>query len=189
MLKKGKTMKKLLLGAAIAFSCATIVHASAFTWDNGDGDLYVSSGNGDTATGYLVYLIDSGITSTSVAQTSIKNKDFSFLTGTGSYEADALSDAGWVEGSGLSGFTPGETYSFYLLVFDAGTATAAKNFYISDIADVAFKNSGVAGSASFDLSATATATTWAATSAVPEPTSGLLVLLGMAGLALRRRRA
>ena len=29
---------------------------------------------------------------------------------------------------------------------------------------------------------------WTAT-AIPEPTSGLLVLLGMAGLALRRRRA
>ena len=32
------------------------------------------------------------------------------------------------------------------------------------------------------------ATSWQA-AAVPEPTSGLLMLLGMAGLALRRRRA
>ena len=31
--------------------------------------------------------------------------------------------------------------------------------------------------------------TWSTMGAVPEPTSGLLILLGMAGLALRRRRA
>lgn len=35
----------------------------------------------------------------------------------------------------------------------------------------------------------ATSGGWTVTGAVPEPTSGLLMLLGMAGLALRRRRA
>jgi len=39
------------------------------------------------------------------------------------------------------------------------------------------------------LAGTGTAGTGGAWSAVPEPTSGLLMLLGMAGLALRRRRA
>ena len=39
------------------------------------------------------------------------------------------------------------------------------------------------------LAGTATAGSKGAWSAVPEPTSGLLMLLGMAGLALRRRRA
>ena len=38
------------------------------------------------------------------------------------------------------------------------------------------------------LGTSSTPTAWS-TAAVPEPTSGLLMLLGMAGLALRRRRA
>ena len=33
------------------------------------------------------------------------------------------------------------------------------------------------------------ATSWQSTAAVPEPTSGLLLLIGMAGLALKRKRA
>ena len=32
-------------------------------------------------------------------------------------------------------------------------------------------------------------TAWTQTGAIPEPTSGLLLLLGMAGLALRRKQA
>ena len=39
-----------------------------------------------------------------------------------------------------------------------------------------------------NLGGTGSSTAWS-TAAVPEPTSGLLMLLGMAGLALRRRRA
>jgi hypothetical protein len=36
---------------------------------------------------------------------------------------------------------------------------------------------------------TQTSNTWNEMAAVPEPTSGLLLLLGVAGLALRRKRA
>ena len=39
-----------------------------------------------------------------------------------------------------------------------------------------------------DVGGGSTATAWS-TAAVPEPTSGLLLLLGMAGLALKRKRA
>ena len=44
------------------------------------------------------------------------------------------------------------------------------------------------GSLALKMGGTGSATAWS-TAAVPEPTSGLLLLLGMAGLALKRKRA
>lgn len=55
--------------------------------------------------------------------------------------------------------------------------------YTMDVGPTTFTNDK--GTGSYSLSV-ATASQW---SAVPEPTSGLLLLLGVAGLALRRRNA
>ena len=78
--------------------------------------------------------------------------------------------------------TVGSDYNFYFVIEDSGktfTSTTKAN-----IAAQATSTSNVAfGSMA---SATQNSANWVA---VPEPTSGLLMLLGMAGLALRRRRA
>ena len=179
-------MKKILI-AAFAIAFAAITQGASFAWDNGDGDLYVSSGLGDIANGYIVYLMDAGVTSVSAAQAAFATGDFSSLS-TG-WAADYVSDAGWVEGAGVPGFTSGSAYNFYLVAFDAGAATDAGNFYISDEITVEFPSSGLPGVASFDLSGSESASNWQAMSAAPEPTSGLLLLFGVAGLALKRKRA
>ena len=178
-------MKKILI-AAFAIAFVAVTQGASFAWDNGDGDIYVSSGSGDVADGYLVYLMDAGVTSVSAAQAAFATGDFSALS-TG-WAADYASDAGWVEGAGVPGFTSGTSYNLYLVAFDAGAAADASNFFISDEVAVAFPGSGLPGTASFDLSGSETAGNWTAVS-VPEPTSGLLLLLGMAGLALRRKQA
>ena len=72
-------------------------------------------------------------------------------------------------------FVGSTTYSFYYTMDDASGAV-----FTSDI-----KNSKANATAMREVKFTSTGS-W---SAVPEPTSGLLMLLGMAGLALRRRRA
>ena len=78
-----------------------------------------------------------------------------------------------------------KNYDFYFVVFNNADAASATEYAI--VSDPNKEYSGMAGKyvVSGDFS---TLPTWEST-AVPEPTTGLLVLLGVAGLALRRRRA
>ena len=73
----------------------------------------------------------------------------------------------------------GTAYKFYFVIEDGGKqfTSAAKEATGADVGatSIAFANQS---------SATQASGNWAA---VPEPTSGLLMLLGVAGLALRRR--
>lgn len=76
--------------------------------------------------------------------------------------------------------TVGQSYSFYFVI-----ETDGKKFTSAAKTAVA-PETGAAGVAFGNLqTATTTAGAW---QSVPEPTSGLLLLLGMAGLALRRKQ-
>ena len=93
---------------------------------------------------------------------------------------------------------PDSAFDAYFVVFGSD-ASGNNAIYISDLgtvnyqpigeSDVTFGSQNDFSSAGFkDLKAGYGGAGWYAAS-VPEPTSGLLMLLGMAGLALRRRRA
>ena len=92
----------------------------------------------------------------------------------------------------------GDTYNFAVILTTAGSGldVPTTGFYgvdnnganEGDFYSVTW-NAGTGGSFSPNWDSFAGVDASTAVTAVPEPTSGLLLLLGVAGLALRRRRA
>ena len=83
--------------------------------------------------------------------------------------------------------TDGTTvYAAVLFVLEDATTGDAQWYMENSGSKASAKSVASLGSLALKVGGTGSATAW---TAVPEPTSGLLMLLGMAGLALRRRRA
>ena len=199
-------MKKLMMALGVVALAAT-VQAATFRWSNGapispvgndtgvltSGTVYLFAGNGqaDLLTGYVAAIA----ASTSAAD---------YLTGASDYVASAtigansklqtttMSGATVSSGRVIWTETTSDTSRSYFQVLVDGD-----NIYITDTL-----TTGVAGTGNtnfaFGNDESRTALKMAAdgyagggwyTTAVPEPTSGLLLLLGMAGLALKRKRA
>ena len=102
-------------------------------------------------------------------------------------KADAVANATL----GLSDATTGN--NAYLVIFDTATITDASNFYVTEAKSFDTMSGTFSTQIKWGDQETASSASGAwksvSGSAVPEPTSGLLMLIGMAGLALRRKRA
>ena len=89
------------------------------------------------------------------------------------------------------GLTDGAASQAYLVIFDTTTITDASHYYLTEVKS--FDALGGTETASLKWGSQSTASqaagAWGSVQGVPEPTSGLLMLVGLAGLALRRKRA
>ena len=151
------------------------------------------------ASGYAAYLFASSV-SESLASTYSAVSQSTLIAAIeagnfGDYVGNAISSAttgtsGNVGKTGIAptaGFGAGDSLTLYAVVFDAASYGDAAHYAAT----------ASSKTASFTSATGAKTINWASFSstagqgwtAVPEPTSGLLMLLGMAGLALRRRRA
>ena len=188
-------MKKLMVMIG-ALATVVAAHAAAIDWNIEYAmDPVTGDDMGDNYFAFFVASAGTGSTTTfdrDLAIAALTGGDASFVT-TAAIDAGVAFDWGYAEQYQVGVFDNSQTVSGYVVILDAATVADATKAYITDIASTDINDIGGAPSIEFgDISeATAVAGNWynLGSAPIPEPTSGLLMLLGMAGLALRRRRA
>ena len=177
-------MKKIICALAIAVS-AFVANAASVNWSGLGGTLATT---GDTATTYSVYLVNSSVfASASDAVTSIMGGSSDGVLATTAGIAAGTGFRFGVTGGAVAGsWNTGDVISAYALILDGSTATAEN--YLATATKNATFSSAQQANLSFGSMASLS---WneVPTADIPEPTSGLLLLLGVAGLALKRKRA
>ena len=171
-------MKKLMILLA-AIATAVVCNAASVKWASGavyktDGVTKVGKG----ATDYLVTINFFSDAAGTEAVTGLTGDLSADTSGTGSKYS------GFVDG-----FAANKDYYAQIVITTSGYEAKSEvaKFTTQATGDTNLNFSDGSGfAAGFTGFSTANAGAW---QAVPEPTSGLLLLLGMAGLALRRKRA
>lgn len=145
-----------------------------------------------TAVSGIAYFVNAATLSQETIATYTKATDFtSALSGAYSWTPSTAGNYGATVSNsdlGLSDATTG--YSAYLLIFDTNEITDSSKYYTTAVKGFATLSGDYQASIGWaGQSGRISSVGWTAVSGVPEPTSGLLMLIGLAGLALHRKRA
>ena len=174
-------MKKLLILAA-AVMTAAVTHAAAVGWTmggaaayaNGSYDIFVIGQNGVSGVDQIAALVAAG--------TSVSSYAFyegGSVTGTGMANLTAAASGKSITYSG-SGT---DTYQAFAVLWKSDGKEAS----YTDVKSITMTNDSTSKTFAFaNQSSNLAANNF---TVAPEPTSGLLLLLGVAGLALKRKRA
>ena len=191
-------MKKLIIAAAVA-CVAVLTQAASVSWsvsglkgsdgkDLTSGAAYVFCTKGTSAT--TVAAVTSAIEGLNAAdlQTYLTGNSLSALKGT-------VTTAGYIGVSGVDLATSGvpektSAPTLFAVIVDDDSFGDSVKYVVTGVSNsVKTPGATTTNIANFNIPNTATLTPGNWTAAAPEPTSGLLLLLGVAGLALKRKRA
>lgn len=182
-------MKKIIV-AAVAIACGAFAQAATVDWRTGAFSKIYEAGTTALLPAGTAYLFDAAtygqaaVLAAFAANTDLGTMD---LTGTKAVASGVIS-------TGTFTTTLTGVQSLYVAVISDGdlylSSTVAADILAVGTTVFTF-NEKTTSQAAFvgTVDGAYAGAGWYQASAVPEPTSGLLLLLGMAGLALKRKRA
>jgi len=174
-------MKKIMIAFA-AVVMTVVANAATCSWTGSAIALSKSVGAASSATGYTMYLIDAATTSVADMTKALNSSDLSKLDSavmTTSGIAVGTTAARW-SATGWGSYDAGNSYTYYTVILN-NSADKADQYMITKEVTAKVPTSGNL-TMSFGTQAQ---NSW---NNVPEPTSAMLLLLGVAGLALRRKQ-
>ena len=187
-------MKKLII-ASIAAVVGLAVNAATVDWQ-----IQVTGGSTANAyAGYTAYLVNASawdaatISAATFTDSSIVLDSATFNAGSGKSSKtyttlDSLNSTS-PRAVDVSALSEGSTLKVYYVLLNTNEDPSTYYKWSDTLTGRAETGDAVTTANMSIANSTLSAATWTSTAAVPEPTSGLLLLLGMAGLALKRKRA